>query len=169
MRIYLDQIGCRLNYSEMENLARRLVEAGHTVVDDPAAAQVIVFNSCAVTSGAVRDSRKRAGALHRANGAARIVLTGCYATLDPQAAAALPGVALVAPNRDKELLPLLLEPWSAEFEDIETLAQLHPDATLFALGPQTSSSAPPVPGAQTSSSAPPPGTRRGGPSPVHTC
>jgi threonylcarbamoyladenosine tRNA methylthiotransferase MtaB len=131
MRIYLDQIGCRLNYSEMENLARRLREAGHAVVADPAAAQVIVFNSCAVTSGAVRDSRKRTGALHRANPAARIVLTGCYATLDPQAAGAMPGVALVAPNSQKELLPLLLEPWSAEFEDVDALARLRPDASPF--------------------------------------
>ena len=122
MRVYLDQIGCRLNYSEMESLARRLSEAGHTVVDDPAAAQVIVFNSCAVTGGAVRDSRKRIGSLHRANEAAAIALTGCYATLDPQAAGAMPGVALVAPNRDKELLPLLLEQWSAAFEDVRTLA-----------------------------------------------
>jgi threonylcarbamoyladenosine tRNA methylthiotransferase MtaB len=131
MRIYLDQIGCRLNYSEMESLARRLAAAGHAVVDDPAAAQVIVFNSCAVTSGAVRDSRKRIGSLHRAHGAARIALTGCYVTLDPQAAAAMPGVALVAPNREKELLPLLLEPWSAEFDHLDALAQLHPDATPF--------------------------------------
>jgi threonylcarbamoyladenosine tRNA methylthiotransferase MtaB len=138
MRIFLDQIGCRLNYSEMESLARRLAAAGHAVVDDPAAAQVIIFNSCAVTSGAVRDSRKRIGSLHRANGAARIALTGCYATLDPAAAGAMPGVALVASNSQKELLPLLLEPWSAGFDDLPTLAQLHPDATPFTLGAQAS-------------------------------
>lgn len=132
MHIYLDQIGCRLNYSEMESLARRLGEAGHTIVDSAAAAQVIIFNSCAVTGGAVRDSRKRIGALHRANAAAAIALTGCYATLDPQAAAAMPGVALVAPNSRKELLPLLLEPWSAAFDEIETLTQLHPDSSPIA-------------------------------------
>ncbi len=137
MRIYLDQIGCRLNYSEMESLARRLAEAGHAVVDHPAAAQVIVFNSCAVTGGAVRDSRKRIGALHRANGTARIALTGCYATLDAAAAAAMPGVALVAPNSQKELLPLLLEPWSAEFDDLDTLAQLQPDASPFDVAPRS--------------------------------
>jgi threonylcarbamoyladenosine tRNA methylthiotransferase MtaB len=137
MRIYLDQIGCRLNYSEMESLARRLGEAGHSIVDDAAGAQVIIFNSCAVTSGAVRDSRKRIGALHRANAAARIALTGCYATLDPQAAAAMPGVGLVAANREKELLPLLLEAWSAEFDNVEALAQLHPDSVPFDFTPSS--------------------------------
>jgi threonylcarbamoyladenosine tRNA methylthiotransferase MtaB len=131
MRIYLDQIGCRLNYSEMESLARRLAAAGHSVVDEPGQAQVVIFNSCAVTTGAVRDSRKRVGALHRAIPAARIVLTGCYATLDPAAAAAMPGVGLVAGNDQKELLPLLLEPWSAEFTEPSSIARLAPDANPF--------------------------------------
>ena len=131
MRIYLDQIGCRLNYSEMESLARRLTAAGHHVVDEPGHAQVIIFNSCAVTAGAVRDSRKRVGALHRAAPAARIALTGCYATLDPAAAATMPGVVLVADNSRKEMLPLLLEPWSAQFEDTSSLARLAPDANPF--------------------------------------
>jgi threonylcarbamoyladenosine tRNA methylthiotransferase MtaB len=131
MRIYLDQIGCRLNYSEMESLARRLVAAGHSIVDEAGQAQVVIFNSCAVTAGAVRDSRKRVGALYRAASAARIVLTGCYATLDPAAAAAMPGVALVADNGRKELLPLLLEPWSAEFDEPGSLTRLLPDANPF--------------------------------------
>jgi threonylcarbamoyladenosine tRNA methylthiotransferase MtaB len=131
MRIYLDQIGCRLNYSEMESLARRLAAAGHSVVDEPWQAQVVIFNSCAVTAGAVRDSRKRVGALHRAIPAARIALTGCYATLDPAAAAAMPGVGLVAGNDQKELLPLLLEPWSAEFAEPSGITRLAPDANPF--------------------------------------
>jgi threonylcarbamoyladenosine tRNA methylthiotransferase MtaB len=131
MRIYLDQIGCRLNYSEMESLARQLANAGHSVVAEPHEAQVVIFNSCAVTGGAVRDSRKRIGALHRAAPNARIALTGCYATLDPLAAAGLGGVALVAENSRKEMLPLLLEPWSAEFEDSASLLRLAPEADPF--------------------------------------
>jgi threonylcarbamoyladenosine tRNA methylthiotransferase MtaB len=119
----------------MENLARGLQAAGHTIVAEPSQAQVIVFNSCAVTGGAVRDSRKRLGALHRAGPEARIALTGCYATLDPSAAGALPGVALVAPNSRKEMLPLLLEPWSAEFADPSDLERLGPDATPFDFAP----------------------------------
>ena len=44
MRIFLDQIGCRLNYSEMESLGRRLAEAGHRIVHEQGLAQVIIFN-----------------------------------------------------------------------------------------------------------------------------
>jgi threonylcarbamoyladenosine tRNA methylthiotransferase MtaB len=128
MRVHLAQVGCRLNYSEMEMLARRLQAAGHLLVEAPEQAQVVVFNSCAVTADAVRGSRKEARRLHGAAPDARLVLTGCWATLAPAEAAALPGVALVTPNRDKDLLPLLLEPWSADFDEPALLARLHPDA-----------------------------------------
>lgn len=134
MRIFVDQIGCRLNYSEMETLAGRLAAVGHTIVAEPEAAQVIVFNSCAVTVGAERDSRKRVAALHRASPAARIAVTGCWATLRPQQAAQLPGVALVADNSRKEMLATLLEPWSAELDDPDTLARMQPDGVPF-VGP----------------------------------
>ncbi len=131
MRIYLDQIGCRLNYSEMETLAARLQAVGHQTVSQPEQAQIIVFNSCAVTTDAVRGSRKRVRSLHTANPTARIALTGCWATLQPQEAAALPGVALVANNQRKDLLHTLLEPWSAELDDPELLARMAPDGVAF--------------------------------------
>jgi threonylcarbamoyladenosine tRNA methylthiotransferase MtaB len=85
-----------------------------------------------VTSGAVKDSRKRVNALHRVNQAARIAVTGCWATLEPAVAAAQPGVALVAGNSQKELLATLLEPWSAEFTDPASLAHMQPDGNPFA-------------------------------------
>ena len=132
MRVFLDQIGCRLNYSEMETLANQLRTAGHTVVAEPDQAQVIIFNSCAVTAGAERDSRKRVAALHRAGPAARIAVTGCWATLRPQQASLLPGVDLVADNRRKEMLAALLEPWSAELDDPDALARMQPDGNPFA-------------------------------------
>ena len=50
----------------------------------------------------------------------------------------MPGVSLVADNRQKELLPTLLEPWSAEFEDVDSLARLSPDASPFEFPGETS-------------------------------
>lgn len=131
MRIFLDQIGCRLNYSEMETLAGQLRNAGHQIVAEAGQAQIVIFNSCAVTTGAERDSRKRLGALHRANPAAHIAVTGCWATLYPHQAEQLPGVALVADNGRKEMLSALLEPWSAELDDLDTLARMQPDSAPF--------------------------------------
>jgi len=131
MRIYLDQLGCRLNYSENNTLAARLTAAGHQIAPSPEAAQVIVLNTCAVTAQAVSRSRSAVRQLHNANPNARIAVTGCYATLQPENAAALPGVALVADNREKEMLHALLEPWSAELDDPDAIARLQPDGTPF--------------------------------------
>jgi threonylcarbamoyladenosine tRNA methylthiotransferase MtaB len=135
MRVFLDQIGCRLNYSEMVTLARRLQAVGHVRVAAPEHAQVIVFNTCAVTGDASKASRQRLRQLARANPAARIVATGCWSTLEPHAAAKLPGVALVVDNTRKDLLHDLLEPWSAELDDPAELAAMAPDGTPFDADP----------------------------------
>jgi threonylcarbamoyladenosine tRNA methylthiotransferase MtaB len=131
MRVFLDQIGCRLNYSEMETLARRLQAVGHDVVAAPEQAQVIVFNTCAVTSDAGKASRQRLRQLHRANPDARLAATGCWVSLEPQAALALPGVTMAVENTRKDTLHLLLEPWSAELDDPADLARIQPDGIPF--------------------------------------
>ena len=131
MRIFLDQIGCRLNYGEMETLAGRLQAVGHHIINDAAQAQVIVFNSCAVTADAVRGSRKQVRHFHKTNPNARIAVTGCWATLEPVEAAALPGVALVADNQQKDLLHTLLEPWSTELDDPDDLLRMQPTGIPF--------------------------------------
>lgn len=131
MRIFLDQIGCRLNYGEMETLAGRLQAVGHHIINEAEQAQVIVFNTCAVTADAVRGSRKQVRHFHKTNPNARIAVTGCWATLQLQEAAALPGVALVADNQQKDLLHTLLEPWSAELDDPDDLLRMQPTGTPF--------------------------------------
>ncbi len=102
MNVYLQSLGCRLNQSEIDDLARQFASAGHVVVGDPALADVCLVNTCAVTAEAERKSRHRARALARANPQARIAVLGCYATLSPQHCADLPGVAWVVSNDDKE-------------------------------------------------------------------
>lgn len=102
MKVYLKSLGCRLNQSEIEAMARRFTAAGHVVVGDPAQAGVCVLNTCAVTAEAERKSRHRVRALARVNPEAHIAVVGCYATLRPERCAALPGVAWVVPNEDKD-------------------------------------------------------------------
>ena len=132
MRVFLDQLGCRLNFSENSSLAGRLSAAGHHIVGRPEDAHVIVLNTCAVTAQAARKSRQTARQLNKRNPDARIALTGCYATLAPQESAELPGVELVADNQSKEMLHTLLEPWSADFSDPEDLVRIQPHGTPFA-------------------------------------
>jgi len=114
MRVFLDAIGCRLNQSEIESLARQLLLAGHDIVDDVAQADRVVLNTCAVTSKAARDARNRVHRFQRRNAGAEILLTGCYATIASAEVSALSGVGQVVANADKQQLLQILDPQSDE-------------------------------------------------------
>lgn len=131
MRVYLETLGCRLNYSEMETLGRQLAATGHEIVSVPEQADVAVLNTCAVTGEAARKSRQLARKLARANPSARLAVTGCYATLAPDDVSRLPNVELVVDNRRKDFLAELLQPWSVEL-DGEQWRRLTPEASLHA-------------------------------------
>ncbi|MEA3336206.1 MAG: tRNA (N(6)-L-threonylcarbamoyladenosine(37)-C(2))-methylthiotransferase MtaB [Chloroflexota bacterium] len=128
MNIYLDTLGCRLNFSEMETLGRQLQAAGHFLVATPEAADVCVLNTCTVTAEAARKSRQMARRLARHNPSARLAVTGCYATLAPETVVSLPNVHLVVDNQQKENLDELLQPWSGEL-DGERWRRLAPEAS----------------------------------------
>jgi threonylcarbamoyladenosine tRNA methylthiotransferase MtaB len=109
MRIFFDMVGCRVNQAEIDAMAADARARGHEVTGDAASADWIVINTCTVTREAERDSRQKARSAHARNPAARLALTGCWATMEPSRAAALPGVARAIPNSEKDrLLPLLL-------------------------------------------------------------
>ncbi len=126
MKVHLRMVGCRLNQAEIERMARQLTEQGHEVVDDPALAHHVVVNTCAVTQDAVRTSRRLVRQLHREQREASITVTGCYAQLEPTAAASLPGVARVVGNADKDRLVDLLAGGSEYAFDREPLARERP-------------------------------------------
>ncbi|MBW8874577.1 MAG: MiaB/RimO family radical SAM methylthiotransferase [Acidobacteria bacterium] len=101
MRVHFTNLGCKLNQAEIDRLAREFAAAGHEVVGSLAEADLHVVNSCTVTGTAARGSRKAAG---RGRGRVRTVLTGCWATEQPEEAARLAGVDLVVPNAEKDHL-----------------------------------------------------------------
>lgn len=101
MQIYLDSVGCRLNWSEVELLARQLTAAKHNIETSPQQADIIIVNTCAVTAQAERKTRRRIRSLHRDNPDAQIALVGCYATLRPEISARFLGVSWVIPNPEK--------------------------------------------------------------------
>src|SRR5512145_2665703 len=104
MRIRVDSIGCRLNISEVEEMARCFAGAGHRLVGPGELADLYVFNSCAVTHVASRKSRQIIRQMRRANPNAAVVVTGCYSELEPDEVKAL-GVDLIVLNAQKDRLP----------------------------------------------------------------
>src|SRR5512145_2929695 len=103
MNICLDMIGCRLNQAEIEHMARQFRAEGHTLVGAASEADLVVINTCSVTSEAAADSRQKIRRAAR-EGAGEIVVTGCWSTLQPQAASELPQVLNVVPNDRKDSL-----------------------------------------------------------------
>ncbi len=122
MKIFLDSVGCRLNQSEIEIFARQFRAAGHEIVQNSADADLVVVNTCTVTSAGASDSRQKIRQAARA-GVEKIVATGCWATLEPWQAAGLPGVASVVLNAEKDhLVANVLGIPPADF-DLEPLAR----------------------------------------------
>jgi len=104
VRIHLTALGCRLNEAELEQWAAAFTAAGDKVTASADNADVLVLNTCAVTKEAVRKSRQRVHRLHRANPDAKLIVSGCYSSLEsPQALAEL-GIDLVVANIDKDKL-----------------------------------------------------------------
>src|SRR5437764_1530889 len=85
--------GCRLNAFESEVIRRAAGDAG--------LADAVIVNTCAVTAEAERQARQAIRRARRAHPGARIIRTGCAATLAPERYAALDGVALVLDNTAK--------------------------------------------------------------------
>ncbi len=102
MNINFQALGCRLNEAELETWASQFLKLGHQVTTDSADADIVVFNSCAVTSAADRKSRQQINRLYRKNPLAKMVVTGCHASLNSEAVKGYLGVDLVINNADKD-------------------------------------------------------------------
>jgi threonylcarbamoyladenosine tRNA methylthiotransferase MtaB len=105
IRIAYHTLGCKVNQYETEKIRESLERAGFETVAFDSPADACVINTCTVTSVADAKSRAAIRRAHRANPNALVVVTGCYAELEPDAIRALDGIDLVVPNGEKEAIP----------------------------------------------------------------
>ena len=107
MKYSVITFGCRVNQSDSLRVEEELLAAG-AEPGPSESADVVVVNTCSVTASADQGARQTIRRIARLNPAARIVVTGCYATREHEAVAGLPNVSVVVPNESKPaLLPLL--------------------------------------------------------------
>ena len=119
MKVHLRMVGCRLNQSEIDTMARQFDALGHEIVESPAEADHMVVNTCAVTNEATKTSRKLIREFRRLNPEGETTVTGCYAQIAPQALRELPGVTRVISNQDKERLVSLITGEEIDIYDSE--------------------------------------------------
>ena len=103
MKYAVITFGCRVNQADSLGFEEALIARGGIAVP-PEAADLVIVNTCSVTSTADQGARQTIRRVARDNPDAKIVVTGCYATRDPGGVAALPNVARVVPNDDKPRL-----------------------------------------------------------------
>ena len=103
MKYSVITFGCRVNQADSLGFEEELRAAG-AVAAAPDQADLIVVNTCSVTSTSDQGARQTIRRVARENPNARIVVTGCYATRRPDEVAALPNVAHVMLNDDKPQL-----------------------------------------------------------------
>ncbi len=131
MKVFFQTLGCRLNEAELETWSSRFQQRGFGLAEDAASADLLVLNTCSVTGEADRKSRQQIRRLHRDNPASKLVVTGCYASLQAERVRDELGVDLVVPNtRKDELVEEVVETLSLEPQ----LADAPAESSLFARG-----------------------------------
>jgi len=120
VRLAVKTLGCKVNQVESDALVGLLKPLEPVVVALEAGADLVVINTCAVTTSAESDARKEVRRARRANPAAFIVVTGCYAELSPDQLTELGADAVVPNNRKAELPGVILQHFGLPADPITT-------------------------------------------------
>ena len=81
---HIQQFGCRATQADGAAIERQLLNRGCTPASAGSEADVVVLNTCTVTSAADAQARDAIRKFHAANPATKIIVTGCYAQRAPE-------------------------------------------------------------------------------------
>ena len=109
MKIRFVTLGCKLNFAESSALGKELLLRGHQRATLNEVPDVCVVNTCSVTDAADHKDRQAINQLHRKYPNATIVVTGCYAQLQPEQISQIDGVDYVLGQNEKYDIPQLIE------------------------------------------------------------
>ena len=101
MKYSIVTFGCRVNQADSIEIEAQLLASGGVAVE-PDDADLVVVNTCSVTTASDQGARQIIRKIATNNLRARIVVTGCYATRQSADIAGLPGVVQIVPNDRKE-------------------------------------------------------------------
>ena len=113
-RVTFYTLGCKLNFAETGTLRESFEDRNYEVVPFGEAADVAVINTCTVTEEADRKCRQVIRRALKANPDAFVVVTGCYAQLQPETIASIEGVDAVLGANEKFRLFNLIDDFSKQ-------------------------------------------------------
>ena len=117
MKIRFVTLGCKLNFAESSALGKELLLRGHQRASLSDVPDVCVVNTCSVTDAADHKDRQTINQLHRKYPNAIIIVTGCYAQLQPQQIAQIEGVDYVLGQNEKYSITQLVNELCDSLED----------------------------------------------------
>jgi threonylcarbamoyladenosine tRNA methylthiotransferase MtaB len=100
VNVYFHTFGCKANQYDTALIQQAFADQGARVVDDPAAADMAVVNSCTVTHESEAKLRRFVRRLARRRRGLPTIVMGCAAARDDGTIAALPGVRAVVGGAD---------------------------------------------------------------------
>ncbi len=106
----IQSFGCRVNQAEAFVWANEFQKKGYRYEKDHTKSDIILVNTCTVTSRADSDVRGFLRRINRENPSARLVLTGCYVDRSPEVFKSNPQLWRIVPNSEKDTLSQILAP-----------------------------------------------------------
>src|SRR5437773_1527847 len=114
MRIAITTLGCKINQYDSAVIQRRLEEK-HSFVPFDDEADCYIINTCTVTDRADWEARQLVRRARRLSPLAKVLVTGCYAQVNPADVARVPGVNyVVGLNRLDQLLDFVEQPVASD-------------------------------------------------------
>ncbi len=108
-KVAFTTLGCKVNQFETETMEGLFKARGYEAVAFDQPADVYVVNTCSVTHLGERKSRQLIRRAVRTSPGATVVVTGCYAQVSPDEAAAIPGVDVIVGTQDRQRIVDLAE------------------------------------------------------------
>ena len=109
MKAAFYNLGCKVNQYETEAISKLFQSSGYEIIDDINAADIIVVNTCAVTSLSSQKSRQIIRRAIRGNPNAIMCVMGCYAQNSPQEISKIEGVDVIVGTADRMKIVELVE------------------------------------------------------------
>ena len=100
-KVFFYTLGCKLNFAETSHISKLLVDNGFSVARRGEVADVCIVNTCSVTDTADRKCRQAIHKIVSDNPNAFIIVTGCYAQVNPSEIEQIDGVDLVLGAKEK--------------------------------------------------------------------
>ena len=140
-KVFFYTLGCKLNFAETSHISKLLVDNGFSVARKGEAADVCIVNTCSVTDTADRKCRQAIHKIVSDNPNAFIIVTGCYAQVNPSEIEQIDGVDLVLGAKEKfdilKVMHLLESKEQFERIQVDDIKSNNSFSPIFSAGDRT--------------------------------